>query len=76
MIFISPLRSEQEASLALRFIWREFATIVRGVELLGELTPKMKDKLLSCGERAIHCYLLPCNSAKISDKKARTSPPL
>ncbi len=47
-----PLRSEQEASLALRFIWREIRTIVRGVELLGELTPKMKDKLLSSGERA------------------------
>ena len=46
------LRSEQEASLALRFIWREIRTIVRGVELLGELTPKMKDKLLSSGERA------------------------
>ncbi|MDP4220470.1 MAG: aspartate kinase, partial [Bacteroidota bacterium] len=26
--------------------------LVRGVELLGELTPKMKDKLLSAGERA------------------------
>ncbi len=46
------LRNEQEASLALRFIWREIRTLVRGVELLGELTPKMKDKLLSCGERA------------------------
>jgi aspartate kinase len=46
------LRSEQEASLALRFIWRETRTLVRGVELLGELTPKMKDKLLSAGERA------------------------
>ena len=37
------LRSEQEASLALRYIWRELRTIVRGVELLAELTPKMKD---------------------------------
>ena len=46
------IRSEQEASLALRYIWRELRTIVRGVELLGELTPKMKDKLLSAGERA------------------------
>jgi len=46
------LRSEQEASLALRYIWRELRTLVRGVELLGELTPKMKDKLLSAGERA------------------------
>lgn len=46
------LRSEQEASLSLRFIWRELRTLVRGVELLGELTPKMKDKLLSAGERA------------------------
>jgi len=34
------LRSEQEASLALRFIWREIRTLVRGIELLGELTPK------------------------------------
>ncbi|MDP4219970.1 MAG: lysine-sensitive aspartokinase 3, partial [Bacteroidota bacterium] len=46
------LRSEQEASLHLRYIWRELRTLVRGVELLGELTPKMKDKLLSAGERA------------------------
>lgn len=46
------LRSEQEASLALRYIWRELRTLVRGIELLGELTPKMKDKLLSAGERA------------------------
>lgn len=46
------LRNEQEASLALRFLWRELRTLVRGVELLGELTPKMKDKLLSAGERA------------------------
>jgi len=46
------LRSEQEASLSLRFLWRELRTLVRGVELLGELTPKMKDKLLSAGERA------------------------
>jgi aspartate kinase len=46
------LRGEQEASLNLRYIWRELRTIVRGIELLGELTPKMKDKLLSAGERA------------------------
>jgi aspartate kinase len=46
------LRAEQEASLALRFIWRELRTLVRGIELLDELTPKMKDKLLSAGERA------------------------
>jgi aspartate kinase len=44
--------SEQEASLSLRFIWREIRTLVRGIELLGELTPRMKDKLLSAGERA------------------------
>ncbi len=47
-----PLRSEQEAALSLRFIWRELRTLVRGIELLGELTPKMKDKLVSAGERA------------------------
>ncbi len=46
------LRVEQEAALELRFIWRELRTLVRGIELLGELTPKMKDKLLSAGERA------------------------
>ena len=46
------LRSEQEVSLSLRFIWREIRTLVRGIELLDELTPKMKDKLLSAGERA------------------------
>ncbi len=46
------LRVEQEAALELRFIWRELRTLVRGIELLGELTPKMKDKLLSAGEGA------------------------
>lgn len=45
-------RGEQEAALQLRFIWRELRTLVRGIELLGELTPKMKDKLVSAGERA------------------------
>jgi aspartate kinase len=46
------LSAEQEAALQLRFIWRELRTLVRGIELLGELTPKMKDKLYSAGERA------------------------
>ncbi|HYM20743.1 MAG TPA: aspartate kinase [Candidatus Kapabacteria bacterium] len=45
-------RAEQESALELRFIWRELRTLVRGIELLGELTPRMKDKLLSAGERA------------------------
>ena len=52
------IRNEQEASLALRFLWRELRTLVRGVELLGELTPKMKDKLLSAGERLKSSTLL------------------
>lgn len=46
------VRGEQEAALQLRFIWRELRTLVRGIELLGELTAKMKDKLVSAGERA------------------------
>jgi aspartate kinase len=43
---------EQEASLSLRSLWRELRTAIRGIELLGELTPKVKDKIFSVGERA------------------------
>lgn len=46
------LRHEQEAQLALRMLWRDLRTVIRGVELLGEMTPKMKDKIVSCGELA------------------------
>jgi aspartate kinase len=46
------LRNEQETLLALRLLWRDLRTIIRGVELLGEMTPKMKDKVVSCGELA------------------------
>jgi aspartate kinase len=63
------LRSEQEASLSLRFIWREIRTLVRGVELLGELTPKMKDKLLSAGERASTTIFSHALREELSDKK-------
>jgi len=63
------LRSEQEASLALRFIWREIRTLVRGVELLDELTPKMKDKLLSAGERASTVIFSHALRESIADKE-------
>jgi aspartate kinase len=43
---------EQGAAQQLRTIWRDLRTIIRAIELLGELTPKMKDRIMSCGERA------------------------
>lgn len=46
------LRLEQEALLALRILWRDLRSVIRGVELLGEMTPKMKDRIVSCGELA------------------------
>src|SRR5688572_26569673 len=44
--------AEQGAAQQLRTIWRDLRTVLRAVELLGELTPKMKDRIMSCGERA------------------------
>jgi aspartate kinase len=62
------LRGEQEVSLSLRFIWREIRTLVRGIELLEELTPKMKDKLLSAGERASTAIFSRALSEALIDK--------
>lgn len=44
--------AEQSAAQQLRAIWRDLRTVIRAIELLGELTPKMKDRIASCGERA------------------------
>jgi len=43
---------EQGAAQQLRTIWRDLRTLIRAIELLGELTPKMRDRIMSCGERA------------------------
>src|SRR6185503_2473351 len=50
--FKLPTNAEQGAAQQLRTIWRDLRTLIRAIELLGELTPKMKDRIMSCGERA------------------------
>lgn len=50
--FKLPTNLEQGAAQQLRTIWRDLRTMLRAIELLGELTPKMKDRIMACGERA------------------------
>lgn len=44
--------SIEQVRLSLHAIWEEVRTLVRGINLLRELTPKSRDQIQSVGERA------------------------